>query len=151
VGRSLDDIAAELAALSRSDFDLGNVDANGARRLDAICTELTEQHDPQRWAPLLYSVMEGLDEADLGSPGPLVHTLEAWNGYRSLLAESLQRKPSPLTVWMANRVLNTDPPDAPEWLELLRRATAHPEAGPQARTDAYGFLEHQARRPQGRP
>jgi len=93
--------------------------------------------------------MERLDEADLGSPGPLVHTLEAWSGYRPLLAESSHRKPSPLTVWMANRVLNTDPPDAPEWLELLRRATGHPAACAHTQADARSFLEYQATRPQG--
>ncbi len=107
-----------------------------------------ERDDPQRWAPLLYSLMERLDEADLGSPGPLVHTLEACSGYRPLLAESLPRKPSPLTVWMANRVLDSDPPDTPEWLELLRRSADHPAASAQAQADARGFLEYQATRPQ---
>jgi hypothetical protein len=147
VSRILAEIAADLAALAPSDFDLDTVDANGADRLNAICTEVAVRDDPQHLAPLLYSVMERLDETDLGSPGPLVHTLEAWNGYRSLLAASLRRKPSPLTVWMANRVLNTDPPDAPEWPELLRRATAHPADCPQAQADARDFLEYQAGRP----
>ncbi|SRR6266511_566259 len=145
---SLAEITAELEALTLFDFDPMNVDANGDDRLHAICAELAERDDPQRWAPLLYSLMERLDEADLGSPGPLVHTLEACSGYRPLLAESLPRKPSPLTVWMANRVLDSDPPDTPEWLELLRRSADHPAASAQAQADARGFLEYQATRPQ---
>src|SRR6266545_4242776 len=120
---SLAEITAELEALTLFDFDPMNVDANGDDRLHAICAELAERDDPQRWAPLLYSLME-------------------------LLAESLPRKPSPLTVWMANRVLDSDPPDTPEWLELLRRSADHPAASAQAQADARGFLEYQATRPQ---
>ena len=148
MSRSLAEIAAELDSLTLSDFDPMNVDANGDDRLHALCTELAGRDDPQRWAPLLYSLMERLDEADLGSPGPLVHSLEAWSGYRPLLAESLRRKPSRLTVWMANRALNGDPPDTAQWLEVLRRATEHPAASAQARADARRFLEYQAGRPQ---
>ncbi|MFG3604731.1 hypothetical protein [Micromonospora chersina] len=90
-----------------------NVDADGPDRLQAICAELVERHDPERWTPLLYSLIERLDDADMGSPGPIVHSLETWSGYRPLLAESLRRKPTPLTLWMANRLLNTGPSDAP--------------------------------------
>ncbi|WCN83950.1 hypothetical protein [Micromonospora sp. LH3U1] len=90
--------------------------------------------------------MERLDEADLGSPGPLVHTLETWHGYRPLLVASLRRKPTPLTVWMANRVLNGNPPDTHQWLQLLREAANHPVASSQAQADARGFLKYQATR-----
>jgi hypothetical protein len=146
MSRSLTEIAADLRALTLPDFDPMNVDAAGGDRLWAICAEVGERDDPERWAPLLYSLMERLDEADLGSPGPVVHTLEAWRGYRPLLAESLRRKPAPLTVWMANRVLNADPPDAARWLDLLAGAANHPAASVQARTDARGFLAYQAGR-----
>ena len=146
MSRSLNEIAAELRALTPADFDLHNVEANGDERLAALCAELAEQDDPQQWAPLLYSLMERLDEADLGSPGPIVHTLEARSGYHSALAESLRRKPAPLTVWMANRVLNLDPPDAAAWLGLLHQAAKHPAASAQAQSDAHHFLEYQATR-----
>ncbi len=146
MNRGLREIAADLQTLSLLDFDPMNVDADGDERLRALCTELAERDDPEQWAPLLYSLVERLDEADLGSPGPIVHTLEMWLGYQPLLAESLRRTPAPLTVWMANRVLNTDPPDAAVWIELLRSAANHPAASTQARTDARRFLAHQAER-----
>jgi hypothetical protein len=146
VSRNLAEIAADLHTLAPLDFDPMNVDADGGDRLAALCAEVVQRDDPQQWAPLLYSLMERLDEADLGSPGPVVHTLEAWSGYRPLLADSLRRKPAPLTVWMANRVLNGDPPDAAEWLELLRSAVNHPVATAQARRDARSFVEYQAAR-----
>jgi hypothetical protein len=146
VNRSLTGIAAELEALTPLDFDPMNVNADGPDRLRAICAELVERDDPERWALPLYSLMERLDNADLGSPGPIVHTLEAWSGYPLLLAESLRRKPTPLTVWMANRLLNTNPADASQWFELLRRAAGHSAASPETRADARDFLEHHASR-----
>jgi hypothetical protein len=146
MARDFTEVAAELQALEAVDFDGMRLDASGSEQLDAICTELAGRDDPQQWAPLLYAFMERLEAADLGSPGPLVHTLETWPGYRPLLVESMQRKPTPLTVWMANRVLNGNPPDAPQWLRLLREATRHPMASPQVQADARGFLEYQATR-----
>lgn len=147
MSRSLPEIAADLEALTPPDFDPMNVTADGPDRLQAICAELFERDDPECWAPLLYSLMERLDDADLGSPGPIVHTLEAWAGYPSGLAESLRRKPTPLTVWMTNRLLNTEPSDTPDWLALLRLATHHSAASTEARADAQSFLAHQATRP----
>ncbi|WP_410816662.1 hypothetical protein [Micromonospora sp. 050-3] len=144
--RYLTEVAAELQALEVLDFDVMRLDANGSDQLDAICAELAERDDPQQWAPLLYALMERLDTADLGSPGPLVHTLETWRGYRRMLVESLRRKPTPLTVWMANRVLNGNPPDAPQWLRLLQEAASHPMASPHVQADARDFLTYQATR-----
>ena len=61
--------------------------------------------------------MERLDGVELGTPGPLVHTLETLRGgYEMLLAESVRRKPTLLSVWMVNRILNVNPPDAESWL-----------------------------------
>ena len=146
MSRNLTEVVADLDSLTVLDFDAMNVESRGDQRLSAICAELGERNDVERWAPLLYSFMERLDRADLGSPGPIVHLLEAWAGYRPLLAESLRRKPTPLTVWMANRVLNSDPPDATEWRNLLRNAQSHAAASTEAQTDARDFLEYQAAR-----
>jgi hypothetical protein len=146
MSRNLTEVAADLDGLTGLDFDPMNENSHGDERLRAICMEIRERDDAERWAPLLYSFIERLDEADLGSPGPIVHLLETWEGYRPLLAESLHRKPTPLTLWMANRVLNSDPPDTAEWLGLLRIAETHSAASVEAQTDASGFLKYQAAR-----
>lgn len=146
MSRSLIEVAADLDSLTVLDFDPMNLESRGEERLQAICVEIGEGHDAQRWAPLLFSFMERLDEADLGSPGPVVHLLESWIGYRPLLVESLQRKPTSLTVWMANRVLNSDPPDAAKWLNMMRSVETHPAASTEAQADARDFLEYQAAR-----
>jgi len=78
MSRDLADVVADLDSLAVLDFDPMNVGSYGDERLRAICIELGERDDAEWWAPLLYSFMERLDEADLGSPGPIVHLLEAW-------------------------------------------------------------------------
>ena len=146
MGDSLDALAARLRGLRPWDFDPGNSDGDGAQRLYAVCDELKARDDPERWAPLLYAFMERLGDTEIGSPGPVVHALESWAGYRPLLADSLRRLPTPLSVWMANRVLNGDPPDADEWLALMRVVAEHPSATPLTRDEARDFLEYQAGR-----
>jgi hypothetical protein len=54
----------------------------------------------------IFGLLERFPDADLGSPGPLVHELEAIDGYQPFLRESLRRRPTATTVWMVNRILN---------------------------------------------
>lgn len=57
----------------------------------------------------LFRLMEKYPQADFGSPGPIVHTLETLIGqYEEYLDDSLKRKPTPLTVWMLNRIINDE-------------------------------------------
>jgi len=89
-----------------------------------------ELKDASACAPIMFRTMERLDNVELGTPGPLVHTLESWRGeYETLLAESVRRKPSPLTRWMVNRILNTQRPDSGMWLALLASALENPSVG----------------------
>jgi hypothetical protein len=52
--------------------------------------------------------MESHPSLDFGSPGPLVHFIERFNGdaYVDALRASLERTPTPHTAWMFNRVAN---------------------------------------------
>jgi hypothetical protein len=88
--------------------------------------------------------MERLDGEELGSPGPLVHALERWQGtYEEMLVASVQRKPVLLSVWMVNRILNSDPPDAHRWLNLLQSVVAHPMASKETKALANEFIQYQ--------
>lgn len=142
MARALKDIAADFDALRTEDFEYG---ANGWQRLDELCDEMRAVNDAARCAPNLLRTMERLDGADLGSPGPLVHALEACNGFEPFLKASLRRKPTALSVWMINRILNSDPQDAEDWLGLLASAGAHPKASEQTKADALEFLAYQNR------
>jgi hypothetical protein len=64
--------------------------------------------------------MERLSDSDLESPGSLVHTMENYVGaYEDLLADSVSRKPTTLTVWMVNRILNGATKERDKWMEIL--------------------------------
>jgi hypothetical protein len=51
--------------------------------------------------------MEEHPAIEFGVPGALVHFVERFygNGYERMLVESVERKPTPSTVWMLNRVI----------------------------------------------
>jgi hypothetical protein len=143
MSRRIDEISTDFDSLTPSDFDVGAV---GIERLDKLCDEVSETQLPADCASILFRTMERLDGADLGSPGPLVHTLEGWRGaYEEILAESVRRKPTPLSVWMVNRILNSKPPDRDAWIALLRGIAEHPLASEESKAQAEQFLRHQAK------
>ncbi len=102
--------------------------------------------DQARVVPTMFRLMERWPEADLGKPGPLVHAIESLEVsiYGEMLAESVRRRPMYLNLWMVNRILNENPPDADHWLLLLRDVTLDPSATADAKEEAAGFLDHQA-------
>jgi len=142
--RGVPEIAAEFDALAASDFDYANTGAKGWERLDELCDEMREVNDPAACAPVMLRTMERLDGVELGTPGPLVHTLETWRGrYEKLLVESVLRKPTPLSVWMVNRILNVGPPDVESWMSLLRSVADNASASEETKAQAQGFIEYQ--------
>ena len=144
--RRVENIAADLEALEPEDFDGAHAGFDGMERLYQLCDELRAIGDVQACAPVLFCTMERLGEAELGSPGPLVHTLETWRGgYERFLAESVRRKPTSLSIWMVNRLLNAMPSDSQVWLDLLWSVANDPTASEAARSAASGFLEYQSR------
>lgn len=138
--RTLDQIATDFDALTVQDFENGN----GLARLDQLCDELRQGDGFVNAAPLLFQTMERLFDAELGMPGPIVHTLEAMPDYRPHLIESIHRRPTSLTVWMVNRILNSKPKDSSDWLNLLRSVAEHSLACDIAKDEARDFLEYQA-------
>lgn len=97
--------------------------------------------------------MERWPEADLGSPGPLVHAIESLgvHAYESLLVESVRRRPMYLNLWMVNRILNVAP-DGPQrtvLLKLLGEVRDNPQWAGVPSDEAAGFLKHQAERMAG--
>lgn len=141
MNRPLQAITAEIESLQDSDFDESRPDARGMERLWELCDELGASHAAGEAAPLLLALVERLANAHLGSPGPVVHTLEAMPGYEPFLVESVLRKPTELSVWMVNRIANAGGIDRGSWVQLLRAAAVHPGASEQARAEAREFAE----------
>ncbi len=146
MARRLDEIIADFDALKASDFANRKTGANGLERLEQLCDEMRADNDVAICAPTLLRTMERLDNDLLGCPGPLVHTIESWRGsYEKHLIESLRRMPTPLAVWMVNRILNTKPPDSETWLEVLRNAADHTTAAPATKAKALHFLKYHSK------
>jgi hypothetical protein len=146
--RTFEQIVADLAALKPEDFDYMRRDSDGPERLNALTDELMSLPKPERAVRSLFDVMERMPDSDLGSPGPLVHTLEQMRGhYESELVESIKRRPTSLAVWMVNRILNAtgSPEQRQFYMDLLRFAAEHPTAPESARRQAHGFIEHQTK------
>ena len=144
-----EEITAGFRALQASDFDYKNINARGWERLAELTDALMTVPDAEKAIPEMFSVMERLPDADLGSPGPLVHTMERWRGgYEHELVDSVRRCPSILSVWMVNRILNTDLPDDTRrsYMSLLNEVATHTTAPEPVREDARRFVDFQMRK-----
>jgi len=106
---------------------------------------LLEQDPNKRKAvAAIFRFFEVHSDKDLGSPGPLVHFLEEENDYLSELEKSVLRKPTDLTVWMINRIMNgADSQYRKHWLAILGQVINHPEADADAIESAKGFIDYQ--------
>lgn len=143
---TFDQILEEFAAFKSEDFDLMRRDSDGIERLRAFTDELMTLPKPERGIRAMFDLMERLPESDLGSPGPLVHTLEQMTGrYESELVASIKRRPMPLAVWMVNRILNaTQASDQRQvYLDLLQFAAEHQSATEATRHEVGNFIEYQ--------
>ncbi len=96
-----------------------------------------DQHKKRDAIPAIFKFFESHPDKDLGSPGPLVHFLEEENDYLSELEQSVLRKPTDLTVWMINRILNgADSKERGRWLAILDKIINNSNADIEARESA---------------
>lgn len=100
--------------------------------------------------PAIFNLMEKFPHADFGSPGPIVHALES-NGvkfYEVNLHKSLMKKPTPLTVWMYNRIINAENDDRiiKGHIERLKLFGRHPFADEETKKVIKQFLDYQEKR-----
>ena len=146
LNRSIDELIDDFQALTPEDFDPEQHDRTGIERLFDLAKEIELLPQSNQHMPLLFETLERLAEADLGSPGPLVHAIERMGDYGELLQQSYQRKPTPLTTWMINRILNQyiDPVKRELWLGLLQHALNDKPLDDRLQQTIHEFLEWQA-------
>lgn len=93
--------------------------------------------------PILY-FMERNPNIDYGSPGPLVHFVEKFyrKGYEQKLIESVQRMPTPHTLWMLNRIINgeSDNNERNKMIDMMGDISKNPSIEPSVRDMAAFFL-----------
>ncbi len=96
----------------------------------------------------IFDLFERLPEEDFGTPGALVHLLEARGGYKDLLKDSIHRRPSIPTVTMVNRLLNssltTDERDG--WLDSLLEIVGSSSSADSVKDLAKHYLAYQSSR-----
>jgi hypothetical protein len=131
-----EDIAQDLSRLASADD------------FSARSAELTDEWSAagagvQSVEPIL-RFMEDHPAIDFGTPGPLVHFVEVFFGhdYEQRLVESIQRTPTPHTLWMLNRVINgTRVAEARHgYIQLMECARSNPLAAEDGREAAERFL-----------
>jgi hypothetical protein len=137
---AIESVIVALQSLVPSDDDSENVGL-----LYEIFAGFRPQSGRELAMPAMFALLERFPDAEFGSPGPLVHELEAIAGYEKLLRESLHRQPTDLTVWMVNRILNAKLTQEQRdmWLNELRLAAKHSRSSESTRESAAEFLEHQ--------
>jgi hypothetical protein len=131
-------------------LDALTADSYGGAVVDLL--EITRGFDrlapaeKERVVPAMFRAMERSPDADLGSPGPLVHAIESLpvERYEPELVESVRRRPMYLNLWMVNRILNgtSDRRHREKLLELLRGVLSCPWSA-EVGEIAAGFLEFQ--------
>jgi len=143
MSRSIDDLVSQLHA-----FEPTADGADNVHRLNEVLAGFDALPGCEHIAPTLLALLERHPQADFGAPGPLVSALEGQPGYAELLAGSLERQPTELTAWMANRLLNSRLPreERSAWLKRLTVVTSHPLAAASVRDSAIRFLDFQASR-----
>jgi hypothetical protein len=146
MARDVREIVAEFRRFTAEDFDYMK-GAPGPERLYALCEEVSALPDPTVVFPEFFALMERLPDCELGTPGPLVHTMEQRVGsYEILLVDSVKRKPTDLGVWMVNRILNGPAKDKAFWMDVLAFAGEHPAASQVVRDGARRFIDFQKKK-----
>jgi hypothetical protein len=139
--RGIDDVIADLEA-----FRPSATEPDSLQRLNTILEGLEEMPDNLRAAHSLFRLLERHSGAELGSPGPIVHSLETIAPRSRLLAESLMRKPTTYTIWMVGRILNSKQSQLERdfWLLQLKNVQSHPHSSPHDRDRAGEILVRHA-------
>lgn len=127
-------------------FDENDLENDNVDFLYELTEKLILTQDSYLAIESVYKLIEKYPEADLGSPGPLVHFLEKFPDlYVEPLKTSLQRRPTTLTVWMLNRIINGEENviEKANYLLLMRQLIDHPLVDNELKDDILQFIEYQ--------
>jgi hypothetical protein len=113
-----------------------------------LMDEWEKAENKEKAIPSIFRLIEKYPHARLGSPGPLVHALETTKDYEGELHISLIRKPTPLTLWMYNRLINVEknPKIIKGHLDRLKLFEKHPLTDVRTKKEAENFISHQQKR-----
>jgi hypothetical protein len=139
--KQLEEFKRKLQALNPAPHE------NVVAELYELVEPIEQLHGAEEVIPDVFTFMERYPEADVGSPGPLVHFVEKFYPiYLEQLIASIERQPTQQTVWMVNRILNSTPSadQRQRLVAVLRLAQASPRASATTKVETAGFLAQQA-------
>lgn len=92
----------------------------------------------------LFELIERHPLSDFGGPGSIVYYLEQFfgKGYEGLLEESINRKPTVVTILMLNRLINGND-DADKYLSLMKTVSERTDTENEIKELANEFLDYQ--------
>jgi hypothetical protein len=127
-------------------FAEDDIENNNELFLDALMDDLSAKSDFEKAVNPIFHLIEKYPGADFGHPGPLVHALEAKTGlYEDSLQKSLNRKPTRLTAWMLNRIINAEQNEIikANFTSRLVALKCHPLIDSTTKELVQGFIDHQ--------
>ena len=134
-------ILNEFTPFSENDLENDNVDF-----LYQLTDELLMNSDANLAIRPMFELVEKFPNQDFGSPGPIVHFIEKFRGlYETELFKSLQRIPTLLTIWMLNRLINSEKDETirDNLLIKMKEILVHQKAGELEKEEATNFLDYQ--------
>jgi len=114
--------------------------------MEEFVPEAEKLENPTSMFRIIFELFEANPQSDFGCPGPLVHFIEAhYPKYLDELKNSIGQSPTPHTLWMLNRILNSrlNPQDRSDLTSILRSASENPRVDEEVRDCAIEFLELQ--------
>jgi len=129
----------DLDELFQKSSSVGEYSYDDDEEVSKLCDPLQESKDYKEWLPLVFELIEKYDDTvdlTLGSPGPLVHLLEStFPNYDDELHESMLRKPTQVTLWMADRISRSPDIDQELWERRIKDAKSHPKLSDTIKRD----------------
>jgi hypothetical protein len=122
-------------------FDPGYIE-----RLEELTEELRRCDDAELAVAPILRFIEEHPSQDLGAPGPLVHFVEQFyrRGYEDELVKSVESRPTDLSVWMLNRLINgSEGIEKEHYIGVLRRVAKDKRTDATLRSLADEFLSYQ--------
>lgn len=136
---NIEKFCTELASLNVSTDDL-------ILQLYNLTDMIDNEKDISQTYESIFYFIENNPDADIGSPGPLIHLIEKfYPEYLPRLIQSLKTKPTNNTVYLLNRILNSSLPieKREEYLLILVNVVNNKSIDQLVRDEAKEFYEYQ--------
>ncbi|TAF65393.1 MAG: hypothetical protein EAZ55_09030 [Cytophagales bacterium] len=120
-------------------------ESDNVKVLYELKQDLLASDNPEQFIIPLFELIEKYPTMEAGTPFPVVHFLEKQD-YEVALLDSLARKPTPMTVFMLNRILNVTDENSSKYenlLALMKTIADNPDVEEISQKEARDFYAYQ--------